>query len=150
MTNQEDNRNTVRQLFVFLAVFVLFGVVPGLVDQRVFEFYKTKHDNFEPMKGLLPQQDSSVYAIGDSVLNIRKARYDALVADYKYALDKMEYRPYSVCSKFEKYNIHTKYADEIGAKTVRQYSRYLDGFENDSLGPAYRNVYYRNVLGMKK
>ena len=127
-------------------------VVTGVVTWAFFvkrDNIKTRHDNFKPIKELSYYRDSLVYAANDSALDAVKARYDSLVYDYKYAFDEMfdnKENPFRIYNNFDKEYIYPQYSKEIGVKNLRQYSRYLDKYEQDSLAPIYRNVYRDKVV----
>lgn len=112
------------------------------------------HDLFKPIPRISAYEDSLVYSIGDSLLDARKARYDALRQDYYFTFDKM----HELCrswpfigffrTDFDKAPVTPEYAKQIGAKNLVQYDRYLDRYERDSLAPAYKNVYNKKVIPM--
>lgn len=122
-----------------------FGV-EEIVEQNI---YSNKHDNFRPMPELSQNEEAAVYNIGDSLLTERKARFDALVQDYNRTFEdvNIKYRGIMpVHQKFNKIYVSPKYANQIGVQNIKQYSKYLDRYERDSLQPVYKNVYYRRVL----
>lgn len=110
---------------------------------------KRKHNSFKPIKHLSTTEDSLVYSVGDSVLDARKARYDELVADYNYAfkeMSKMTDNCLVFHKRFDKHFVYPKFSEQIGAKNIVQYSKYLSRYERDSLVPVYRDVYRDKVI----
>ncbi len=128
-----------------LGAAVLFGI-DEFIERKV---YSNKHDNFRPMPELSQDEEAAVYNIGDSMLTARKARFDALVQDYNNTMDEVniKYRGIlPVHESFKKIYVKSKYANKIGVENIRQYSKYLDRYEQDSLAPVYRDVYQHKFL----
>jgi len=128
-----------------------FAVVFAIEDSIARDKYSHKHDNFRPIPGLSRYEDGLCYSIGDSTLKARKERFDALVQDYNEAFETVG-KHYdgilSMSQKFDKIYVTPKYATQIGATNIRQYSRYIDQYKRDSLVPAYTNVYNNRVIPM--
>jgi len=112
------------------------------------------HAMFKPIPRISAYEDSLVYSIGDSLLDVRKARYDALCQDYNFTFDKM----HELCrswpfigffrTDFDKSPVTPEYAKQIGVKNLVQYDRFLDRYERDSLTQVYKNVYNHKVIPM--
>ncbi len=137
-------------LFVCLGL-IGFTIVFAIEDVIARDKYSHKHDNFRPIPGLSRYMDVLCYSIGDSTLNARKARFDSLVKDYNEAFETVG-KHYdgilSMTQKFDKIYVTPKYATQIGATNIRQYSKYIDRYKRDSLVPAYTNVYNNRVIPM--
>lgn len=131
-------------LFWSMVSLIVMAVVFGADEVIERKIYSNKHDNFRPMPELSPKDEAAVYNIGDSLLTARKARFDALVQDYNEAMEDLSiyYRGIlPVHEPFKKIYVKTQFADQIGVKNIKQYSKYLDQYEQDSLVPVYKNVY---------
>ncbi|MBO4480364.1 MAG: hypothetical protein J5742_01930 [Alphaproteobacteria bacterium] len=138
------------ELWIF-CVAILAICATGVHDLAEESIYKSKHDNFRPIKNATRYEDSLVYNIGDSTLNARKARYDALVKDYNDAFDDVcaRYRGiFPMHQKFHKIYVTPKYAKQIEVNNIKQYSKYIDRYERDSLAPVYCDVYKNKVVPM--
>ena len=143
-------KTTAEEVLLCLFWLALLAVpVVGTIDGALYKKYKNKYDKIKPISCLTATEDSLVYSIGDSVLNARVARYDELVRDYKYAFDEIDIKSKAVFiykRNFDKYFVYPKYAEQIGAKNLKQYSTHIDDYIRDSLTPAYVNVYKNKVV----
>ena len=143
MHNTKDSNKFIWADFCFLAMSATFMTLLGVVVTSEC-FYITKHTHFKPVKGLTATQDSLVYSIGDSLLTARKARYDGLTDDYHKAASKMYagwFYLFPAYSSFEEKDVRPMFATQIGVKNIHQYHKYLNRYEQDSLGPVYKDVY---------
>lgn len=139
----DEDRYASYCLLIIIAGFMGYAFIIEPARESLY-----KLDNVKPIKYVTPYEDSLVYAANDSVLNARKARYDALAKDYEYAYNIItkNYASFRARKHFDKMCIYPEYTDQIGVKNMTQYKRYIERYANDSLAPAYRDVYKNKVL----
>ena len=145
MTQNDKQKFDPAQLTVLLCVICATGMIWYICNAQNIQ---QKHNDFKPMKNLSQYENALVYAAHDPILDARMARYDSLVHDYNDAFNAVleNYTGlFPIYHRFEKINVHPKYAKQIGANNLSQYSKYLDRFERDSVTPIYRNVYKKQV-----
>ncbi|MBO7644717.1 MAG: hypothetical protein J6S57_00220 [Alphaproteobacteria bacterium] len=134
-------------VFFCCAIFIL-GLVIVLDGYQEANFLH-KYDHFNPIKNLSQYEKNLVRGVHDSVLDMRIARYDSLVKDYKYAFDDMIHKKtglFRAYTTFNSANVFPKYANQIGADCIAGYSKYVNKYVRDSITPVYRDVYKNSVV----
>ena len=112
------------------------------IESILLNRYRTKHDNFKPIKGVSREENLRVYSNRDMEFQKCKNRYFELTEDYRNAVMKMrDCKPFAIHRKFENNGVRTQFAKQIGVKNIAQYDRYIKQYERDTLTPLYQKVY---------
>lgn len=118
------------------------------IESILLNKYRTKHDDFKPIKGISREENLRVYSSRDAEFQKCKGRYFELTEDYKGAVIRMyDRKPFAAYRKFDNNGTHPKFAKQIGVENIAQYDRYIKKYERDSLTPMYRAAYENMVRG---
>lgn len=112
------------------------------IESILLNRYRTKHDNFKPIKDVSREDNLKIYSDRDPEFQKCARRYFDLCQDYQGAVIRMNDRkPFAIHKNFEKNGVRTRFARQINVKNIKQYDKYLTQYERDTLTPLYQKVY---------
>ncbi len=142
----QKNKNEI--ISVTLAGLLTLVLLDLGIESIILNKYKTKHDDFRPIKGVSRNENLRVYSYRDPEFQKCSRRYFELAADYRDAVCQMrDNKPFAIHKNFENNGVRTRFARQINVKNIKQYDKYLTQYERDSLTPMYRAAYENMVRG---
>ena len=122
---------------------ITLGIIWVIADNTRY------NNNTKRLVKEMPQSSrDKVFNAGDSILNSRIARYDSLIQDYNLSVNEMRNSTGILSfrsAEFDKHYVEPEFANQIGVKNLKQYKRYIQKFETDSIEPRMRYVYNNSV-----